>query len=130
MASEWRESAVKRFLIGCSSTFVFYRYPQVDWSPADVNRNNTMATAGFRFNEPLPLRIHNTMSLDYVRSGLSPQFLPPNTAPWKAEQGFEFNMLLDPAPMLLIQPVIQFYSNACGKRQRDVVLGFRIKVEL
>jgi porin len=26
-----------------------------DWSPADVNRNNTMLTPGLRFNEPLPL---------------------------------------------------------------------------
>jgi porin len=39
-----------------------------DWSPADVNRNNRMLTAGLRFNERLPVRFHNTMSLGYVRS--------------------------------------------------------------
>ncbi len=45
-----------------------------DWSPKDVNRNNQMLTAGLRFNEPLPLPIHNTMSLGYVRSMLSSNF--------------------------------------------------------
>ncbi len=39
-----------------------------DWSPPRINRNNTLPTAGLRFNEPLPLPIHNTMSLGYVQS--------------------------------------------------------------
>jgi porin len=85
-----------------------------DWSPADVNRNNTQLTAGTRFNEPLPLHIHNTMSLGYVRNSLSPQFLPPGIAAWRTEQGVEFNTLLDPLPMLLLQPVIQYYANVGG----------------
>ena len=38
-----------------------------------ANRNNTMLTAGLRFNEPLPVNFHNTMSLGYVRNSLSPQ---------------------------------------------------------
>jgi hypothetical protein len=33
--------------------------------------NNTVLTAGLRFNEPLPLGFHNTMSLGYVRTSLS-----------------------------------------------------------
>lgn len=37
-----------------------------DWSSPSVNHNNTLLTAGLRFNEPLPLRIHHTMSLGYV----------------------------------------------------------------
>src|SRR6516164_3317593 len=52
-----------------------------DWSPADINRNNTMLTAGLRFNEPLPLRIHNTMSLGYVQNRLSQQFVPKGAPP-------------------------------------------------
>jgi len=52
-----------------------------DWSPADINRNNTMLTAGLRFNEPLPLRIHNTMSLSYVQNRLSQQFVPKGAPP-------------------------------------------------
>jgi carbohydrate-selective porin OprB len=100
-----------------------------DWSPADINRNNTQLTAGTRFNEPLPLHIHNTMSLGYVRNSLSPQFLPPGIAAWRTEQGVEFNTLLDPLPMLLLQPVIQYYANVGGGVQRAVVFGFRTKVE-
>jgi porin len=100
-----------------------------DWSPADVNRNNKVFTAGLRFNEPLPVSIHDTMSLGFVQSSLSSQFLPPGSSRWNAERGVEFNTLLDPFPMLLLQPVIQYYANAGGGAQRAVVIGFRTKVE-
>lgn len=100
-----------------------------DWSPPSINRNNTMLTAGLRFNEPLPVGIHNTMSLGYVRNSPSSQFLPPGMASWKTEQGVEFNTLLDVLPMLLLQPVIQYYANVGGGAQRAVVFGFRTKVE-
>ena len=48
---------------------------------------------------------------------------------WNAERGVEFNTLLDPLPMLLVQPVIQYYANVGGGVQRAVVFGFRTKVE-
>jgi porin len=108
---------------GLDGTFAY------DWSPANINRNNTLLTAGLRFNEPLPLNIHNTMSLGYVRNSLSPQFLPVGTPAWKTEQGVEFNALLDVLPMLLLQPVIQYYANVGGRTERAVVFGFRTKVE-
>jgi carbohydrate-selective porin OprB len=100
-----------------------------DWSPSNLNRNNTMLTAGLRFNEPLPLRIHNTMSLGYVQNRLSQQFVPEGTPPWKPEHAIEFNTLLDPLPMLLLQPVIQYYENVSARTGHAVVLGFRTKVE-
>jgi porin len=100
-----------------------------DWSPPDINRNNTLLTAGLRFNEPLPFHIHNTMSFGYVRNRLSQQFLPPGTTPWKPEHGVEFNALLDPLPMLLLQPVVQYYANVGGRGQHALVFGFRTKVE-
>ena len=100
-----------------------------DWSPPDVNRNNTMLTAGLRFNEPLPLPIHNTMSLGYVRSQLSSDFRPNRATTWNAEHGLEFNVLLDIAPMVLLQPVIQYYANVGGGSGSAVVVGFRTKVE-
>jgi hypothetical protein len=81
-----------------------------------------------RFNEPLPVNFHNTMSLGYVRNSLSENFAVGNV-PWKTEQGVEFNSLLDPFPMILLQPVIQYYANVGGGIQRAVVLGFRTKVE-
>jgi carbohydrate-selective porin OprB len=100
-----------------------------DWSPTDVNRNNTMLTAGLRFNEPLPLRIHNTMSLGYVQNRLSQQWVPEGQSQWKPEHGIEFNALLDPLPMLLFQPVIQYYTNVGAKTGHALVFGFRTKIE-
>jgi hypothetical protein len=69
------------------------------------------------------------MSLGFVQNSLSPRFLPPNLPQWHAERGVEFNTLLDPMPMLLVQPVIQYYANVGGGVQRAVVFGFRTKVE-
>jgi len=100
-----------------------------DWSPADINRNNSMLTAGLRFNEPLPLRIHNTMSVGYVRDRLSQRFVPPGAPPWKPEHAFEFNTLVHVASMLF-QPVMQYYVNVGGRTGRAVVFGFRVKMEL
>jgi porin len=100
-----------------------------DWSPTNINRNNTMLTAGLRFNEPLPLRVHNTMSLGYVQNRLSQEFVPIGTPPWKPEHAVEFNTLLDPLPMLLLQPVIQYYTNVGARTGHALVLGFRTKVE-
>jgi porin len=100
-----------------------------DWSPASVNRNNRQLTGGLRFNEPLPLPLHNTMSLGYVRNSLSSNFLSSGMPAWQTEHGVEFNTLLDVAPMILIQPVVQYYSNVGGGVQRVVVFGFRTKVE-
>jgi len=108
---------------GLDGTFAY------DWSPASINRNNMLLTAGLRFNEPLPVTFHNTMSLGYVRNSLSSQFLPHGMPAWKTEQGVEFNALLDVAPMLLLQPVVQYYANVGGGVRRAVVFGFRTKVE-
>ena len=80
---------------------------RVDWSPPDVNRNFMQLTAGLRFNEPLPLGFHNSMSLGYVRNSLRSDFLLPGMAAWKTEHGVEFNVLLGYGPFL-IQPVIQY----------------------
>ena len=107
---------------GLDATFAY------DWSPPDVNKNNKLLTAGLRFNEPLPPRIHNTMSVGYVRNSQSQQFVPAGTPPWKPEHGLEFNTLLNVGPMLL-QPVVQYYANVGGRTQHAVVFGFRTKVE-
>jgi hypothetical protein len=108
---------------GLDATFAY------DWSPADVNRNNRELTAGLRFDEPIPLKIHNTVSLGFVQNSLSSQFLPPGAHSWKAEHALECNALLDVAPMLLLQPVVQYYENVGGGPKRAVVFGFRTKVE-
>jgi porin len=73
-----------------------------DWSPAAINRNNMQLTAGLRFNEPIPLHIHNTIALGYVQNSLSSLFLPPDASAWKAERAIECNVRLDVAPMLTL----------------------------
>ena len=88
-----------------------------------------MLTVGVRFNEPLPLPIHNTMSLGYVRNSLSSNFVPAGMPAWKPEHGVEFNSLLTVTPKMFIQPVVQYYANVGGGVQRAVVFGFRTKVE-
>lgn len=109
---------------GFDATFAY------GWSPAEINRNDTMLTAGLRYNEPLPLHAHNTVSVGYVRNQLSQQFVPQGTAAWRTEHGMEFNMLVQVAPMMFIQPVIQYFDNVGGRPGRVVVFGFRTKVEL
>jgi porin len=49
--------------------------------------------------------------------------------PPRSENAIEFNALLDPAPMLLVQPVVQYYANVGGGPNHAVVFGFRTKVE-
>jgi porin len=100
-----------------------------DWSPADINLNNKQLTAGLRFNEPIPLHIHNTVALGYVQNSLSSQFLSPHAAAWKAERAVECNVRFDVGPMLTLQPVVQYYTNVAGSSQRAVVFGFRTRVE-
>ena len=100
----------------------------IDWSPPNVNRNFMQLTAGLRFNEPLPLGFHNTMSLAYVRNSLSSEFLPSGMIAWKTERGVEFNVLLLYGP-LLIQPVIQYYANVGGIGGQAFVAGFRTKID-
>jgi porin len=100
----------------------------LDWSPPNVNRNFMQLTAGLRFNEPLPLRLHNTMSLGYVRNSLSPDFLPPGMAAWQTEHGVEFNVLLGYGPFA-VQPVFQYYANVGGIGGDAFVGGVRIRVD-
>jgi porin len=99
-----------------------------DWSPPNANRNNTLLTAGLRFNEPLPLHFHNTMALGYVGNRLSPKFLQPGMPRFKTEHAGEFNVLLQVGPFLF-QPVIQYYANAGGGTGHALVSGFRTKIE-
>jgi hypothetical protein len=75
----------------------------IDWSPPNVNRNFMQLAAGLRFNEPLPLGFHNSISLGYVRNSLSSDFLPPGMVAWRTEHGVEFNVLLNYGPFWFSQ---------------------------
>lgn len=100
-----------------------------DLSPANVNRNDSEFTFGLRYNEPVPVRFHNTLSLGYVRNHLSPDFRIPGSPPFNAEHGVELNTMLHVTPAMLAQPVVQYYSNVGGGAHRAVVLGLRTKID-
>lgn len=96
----------------------------VDWSPPDVNRNFMQLTAGLRFNEPLPVGFHNSISLGYIRNSLSSDFVAPGMVAWKTENGVEINVLLTYGPFL-VQPVVQYYTNVGGMAGHALVAGLR-----
>jgi carbohydrate-selective porin OprB len=96
-----------------------------DWSPPSIDHNNRMLFAGLRYNQPLPLKIYNTLSLGYVQNSFSPQFLPA----LKTERGVEFNAQLQILPMVFVTPVFQYYADAGGSTARAVVFGFRTRIE-
>jgi hypothetical protein len=99
-----------------------------DWSPPGINRNFMQLTASLRFNEPLPVGFHNSISVGYVRNSLSSEFLAPGLVAWKTEHGVEINVLLNYGPFL-IQPVIQYYGNVGGVGGRAFVAGLRTKID-
>ena len=100
-----------------------------DWSPPAINLGYTELTAGLRYNQPLPVPFHNTISVGYVQSGQSSNFLAAKAPAWKIEHGVEFNTLLSVLPMLQLQPLVQYYANVGGGNHRAVVLGFRARIE-
>ncbi len=100
-----------------------------DWSPADVNRNNSELTAGLRYNEPIPVKLHNTVSLGYVLNHLSQDFHNADTPEFRREHGLELNSMLHVTPYLLVQPTAQYYLNAGGGPSRATVVGLRTKVD-
>ncbi len=94
------------------------------YTPPDRSRVRQETTFGLRFNEPLPVHNHNTVSFGWVRSAFSP-----GPAPTRAENAFELNALIDATPYLLLQPVVQRTISVGGLNRATTVFGFRSKVE-
>ena len=101
-----------------------------DWSPRDRSRNNQVFTAGVRFNEPLPMRLHNLIGLAYVRNGINQSFpvSPPVVSAHNAEHGFEANILVEFPHAITFQPVVQYYINTGGSSNNALVCGFHTKI--
>jgi porin len=110
---------------GLDATFAY------DWSPPDLNRNNRVLTIGLRFNEPLPLPLHNTMALGYVQNHLSPDFRPnkrpgtPNTAlnstfSWMSRPWCCSNRLSSTTRMRAAAPTMRSCSDSEPKWSFDV----------
>ena len=117
MASQALWRADPREAKGLDATFA------VDWSPSDVNRNNRLLTAGLRFNEPLPLPIHNTVSIGYVQNSLLPSIFAGGSCALEGRTGVEINSLL----LIRTSSYSQWcsiYDNVGGREGRAVVVGF------
>ena len=101
-----------------------------DWSPSDRNKTNLMDDVGLRLNEPLPTRLHNTIGLAWVRTGIGQGIrltepLPPQTS----EHGLELNLLLELPHGILVQPVAQYYIHSGGTRENVSVFGLHTKLD-
>jgi|SRR5882762_428963 porin len=105
-----------------------------DWSPDDVNRENSQFTAGARFNAPFSHRPKDRIACAFVYSKISDPFRDfgvllggPKLG---SEKAFELNYSLQVTPYILLQPVFQYYVDvgANSNLPNAPVLGFRTKV--
>lgn len=105
-----------------------------DWSPGDVNRENSQITAGARFNAPFSRRPKDRLACAFVYSKISDAFsafgVLLGKTPLGSEKAFELNYSLQVTPYFLIQPVFQYYVDvgANSSLPNAPVLGFRTKV--
>jgi len=103
----------------------------VDWTPPDRTRNYKEFTVGGRVNEPLPIALHNTLGIAYVRNGINTAFpvASPQLSTHDAEHAFEANLLVEFPHAIILQPVVQYYLNVGGSSNNAVVFGFHSKVD-
>ncbi len=105
-----------------------------DWSPGDVNRQNTQLTAGFRYNGLIPHRDQDSLAFGVVYSKISDQFSVAGTLlglpALGSERAIELNYAFHATPCVLFQPVFQYYFNVGGDSQipNAAVYGFRTMV--
>jgi porin len=106
-----------------------------DWSPNDVNRENSQVTAGFRYNGPIQARPQDGVAFAFVYTHIGDPFQSigiPTGAPFLgSEKAIEVNYAAQLKPYLLWQPVFQYYWDVGGNSRvpNAAVLGFRVKVD-
>jgi porin len=139
-----RESSENYLIYGMASQALFRSEPGssrgldatfgFDWSPSDVNRENSQITAGARFNAPFSHRPKDRIACAFVYSKISDPFSDfgvllggPKLG---SEKAFELNYSLQVTPYFLLQPVFQYYVDvgANSNLPNAPVLGFRTKV--
>ena len=101
-----------------------------DFTPSNRSHIDRQTTAGIRYNEPLPLRQHNTISFGYVLSQSSHQFPPVLSATiFRSEKALELNSLVQVTRFITLQPVVERFINVGGSAKQATVFGFRSKVD-
>lgn len=105
-----------------------------DWSPDDVNRQNSQITTGLRYNGLIPGRAKDWATFGFVYSKISDQFRFAEASiglpPLGSEKALEFNYGLQVTRYFLLQPVFQYYvdTGANSRVPNAAVFGFRTKV--
>jgi porin len=105
-----------------------------DWSPNDLNRENSEITAGARFNGPFPSRTQDDVAFAFVYTKIGDPFetigIPVGLPALGAEKAIELNYAAQITPYILFQPVFQYYVDvgANSRIPNAAVFGFRTKI--
>ena len=114
---------------GLDATFAF------DWSPNDVNRENSQINAGVRYNGPIQRRPQDGVAFGIVYTKIGDAFqslgVPLGLPILGSEKAIEVNYAAQLKPYLLWQPVFQYYWDVGGNSHipNAAVFGFRVKVD-
>lgn len=105
-----------------------------DWSPGDVNRENSQITFGARYNGLLPGRPQDGVAFGFVNTHIGDPFqsvgIPSGLPLLGSEKAIELNYAAQVTPYFLVQPVFQYYVDVGGNARTPnaPVFGFRTKV--
>jgi porin len=105
-----------------------------DWSPGDLNRENSQITAGVRYNGPIPSRPQDGVAFGFVYTRISDPFqsvgIPFGMPPLGSEKALEVNYAAKLTRYFLVQPVFQYYEDVGGNSRipNATVFGFRTKI--
>ncbi len=106
-----------------------------DWSPSDVNRQNTQTTLGARYNGPIPSRPQDQVAFAFIYSRIADPYraigITPGLPLLGSEKAIELNYAAWIRPYLLFQPVFQYYDDVGANSHipNAAVFGFRVKVD-
>jgi porin len=105
-----------------------------DWSPGDLNRENSQITTGVRYNGPIPSRPQDGVAFGFVYTRISDPFqsvgIPFGMPPLGSEKALEVNYAAKLTRYFLVQPVFQYYEDVGGNSRipNATVFGFRTKI--
>lgn len=101
-----------------------------DFTPSNRSPIGRQTTLGVRYNKPLPLRQHNTISFGYVQSQVSHTFpAAPSGSNLPSENALELNGVIHVTRSITLQPVVERLIHMGGSARQATVFGFRSKVD-
>jgi carbohydrate-selective porin OprB len=107
-----------------------------DWSPNDVNVENSQIMLGARYNGPIPARPQDGAALGFVFTHIGDPFqtvgLPSGAPALGTGKTIELNYTANIRPYFQLQPVFQYYVDVGGNSRipNAALFGFRGKAVL